>query len=236
MKKIFLSAISLITIGLLAGCGSQEAAVSQNPAAQSAPAQTAAREPAAASSLGTDNTLSAQSTSQSSLSQRDPARNAQAQPSGISEEQASAIALADAGISEENVSYLRTHLDRDDGFLFYEVDFASQGIEYDYEIQVSDGAILKAEQDREEDCGYRNPADTASSGSLSAAAISLDEAKELVLEKVPGAAGSHLQIELAYDDGLLQYEGELYYNGTEYEFEINAENGKFLKWQEEFHD
>ena len=143
------------------------------------------------------------------------------------------IALADAGIAEADASYLRVHLDRDDGFIYYDVDFASQGMEYDYAIQVSDGAILKAERDWDDD--YR-PDGNANQGTQSGSAISYDEAKQLVLNRVPGASDRNLEMELEHDDGILKYEGEVHYNGMEYEFEIHGESGEFIKWHEDWHD
>ena len=35
------------------------------------------------------------------------------------------------------------------------------------------------------------------------------------------------------DDSVREYEGEIHYNGMEYEFEINAYDGTILEWDEE---
>lgn len=60
------------------------------------------------------------------------------------------------------------------------------------------------------------------------------KAKELALAKVSGATEQHIyDFDLDRDNGVLEYEGEIRYNGMEYEFEINAETGEFIKWQEE---
>ena len=103
-------------------------------------------------------------------------------------------------------------------------------MEYDYAIQVSDGAILKAERDWDDD--YR-PDGNANQGTQSGSAISYDEAKQLVLDRVPGASDRNLEMELEHDDGILKYEGEVHYNGMEYEFEIHGESGEFIKWHED---
>ncbi len=42
-----------------------------------------------------------------------------------------------------------------------------------------------------------------------------------------------MRIRLDYDDGRLIYEGVLWHGGYEYEFEINAESGRFLEWDRE---
>ncbi len=66
----------------------------------------------------------------------------------ISAAEAQAIALQHAGLAEEDVSFLRTELDRDDGILRYEVDFRRDKTEYDYEINAETGEVLSFEQDR----------------------------------------------------------------------------------------
>jgi hypothetical protein len=39
------------------------------------------------------------------------------------------------------------------------------------------------------------------------------------------------ELERDYDDGVLQYEGSVYYGGYEYEFEINGVTGDILQWE-----
>lgn len=63
--------------------------------------------------------------------------------------------------------------------------------------------------------------------------ISLEEAQNIALERVPGATARDLSIELEQDDGWYTYEGDIEYNGVEYEFEIDANTGNILKWEEE---
>lgn len=60
------------------------------------------------------------------------------------------------------------------------------------------------------------------------------KAKELALAKVDGATEDNIRyFDLDKDRGRLEYEGEIRYGGMEYEFEIDAQTGEFLKWQEE---
>ena len=66
---------------------------------------------------------------------------------GMTEEEAVAIALAHAGLTEEQVTRLRVEKDIDRGITLYEIDFDYGGYEYEYEIRVSDGKILKQELD-----------------------------------------------------------------------------------------
>lgn len=71
------------------------------------------------------------------------------------------------------------------------------------------------------------------SGHSSRAAVTLEEAQEIALDRVQGATARNISIELDEDDGWYVYEGEIVYDGMEYEFEIDADTGNILKWEEE---
>lgn len=60
------------------------------------------------------------------------------------------------------------------------------------------------------------------------------KAKSLALAKVDGATEANIyDFDLDRDNNRLEYEGEIRYNGMEYEFEIDARTGDFVKWEEE---
>lgn len=62
--------------------------------------------------------------------------------------------------------------------------------------------------------------------------IGAEKVKQIVLAKVPGAVESSIyEFEKDYDDGRLEYEGSLYHDGYEYEFEIDGATGNILKWE-----
>jgi uncharacterized membrane protein YkoI len=64
--------------------------------------------------------------------------------------------------------------------------------------------------------------------------IGEEKAKQLALARVEGASSEHLwDFDLDRDDGRMEYEGEIRYNGMEYEFEIDAKSGEFIKWNSE---
>ena len=77
-----------------------------------------------------------------------------------------------------------------------------------------------------------NPSSKGNSSS-SNAVISIEEAKSIALARVPGATKKNMSIELDNDDGWYVYEGEIMYDGMEYEFDIDANSGTILKWEEE---
>ena len=65
----------------------------------------------------------------------------------LTEDQALAIALEHAGLTEEQVTYLNAHLDRDDGRWVYEIEFREGRTEYEYSVRASDGKIVDYDKD-----------------------------------------------------------------------------------------
>ena len=64
--------------------------------------------------------------------------------------------------------------------------------------------------------------------------IGVNKAIAIALKKVPGANQSHVyDVHLDRENGRMVYEGEIYYNGWEYEFDIDAVTGEIVKWKVE---
>lgn len=156
--------------------------------------------------------------------QRYLAQNTQtsSQANGITVEDAKSIALNQAGISEQDTIAVTAYQDFDDGFQYYEVVLYTPDVDYEYEISITDGTVLKNEM--KQNC---RTADIQSQTS-----VTPDAARDIVLQKVPGAADDHLRMKLDFDDGRYTYEGEVIYNGTEYEFEIDAQTGELYQWEQ----
>lgn len=157
----------------------------------------------------------------------------------IGRDAALGAALNDAGVSEADTTRLKVSEDMDDGRKVYEIGFDVAEKEYDYEIQASDGAILSSDVETNE--GYtaaqgstqsQQNADNAGTGT-SDAAVSLEEATRIALDKVPGATEQDIRINLDYDDGRQKYEGDIIYEQMEYDFEIDANTGEVIEWSEE---
>ena len=70
-----------------------------------------------------------------------PANTAPAAAGGMTEAEAKAIALADAGVQENDAVFLKVKTDREHGIMVYEIDFYSNGMEYDYDIDISTGEM-----------------------------------------------------------------------------------------------
>ena len=148
-------------------------------------------------------------------------------PTLISEQAAKDAAASDAGLSSSSVTFIQVQLEKDDGRWEYEIDFYANNTEYDYTIDASTGSILKRESEQKP--SYTNGG-TAGGGASST--ISIDQAKSLVQAKAPNA--TLVEISYDYDDGIPTYEGEMREGSTEYEFEIDARNGNFLKWETDY--
>lgn len=151
----------------------------------------------------------------------------------IGEEKAKEIALAHAGIAADNAKFVKSGLDRDDGRRVYDVEFYSEDYtEYDYDIDALTGEILSFDHDAE----YYAPAskETNEPTVTSSNAITDADAKKIALEQVPGASESDIrEFEVDYDDGRLEYEGTIYYDHMEYEFEIDGYSGAIRNWDVE---
>ena len=143
----------------------------------------------------------------------------------ITEAEAKQIALDHAGVSESETERMRVKLGRDDGVQEYEVNFYVGNREYDYDINAATGAIRSYDSEIDDDY--------VSSTEAAGAAVSEDEARATVVARVSGASASDVRLYLERDDGRLVYEGELIYNGTEYEFQIDAATGDVLDWESE---
>lgn len=152
----------------------------------------------------------------------DPSGNGSSSNAMISEDEAKAIALKDAMVDEGSLVFIRIKSDHEDGIAVYDVEFYANDTEYDYDIAKSDGQIINKDFDIE---GY--------TPSNSDDIISLKEARQIALNRVKGATDQNITIEFDYDDGYRVYEGEIYYNGIEYEFTIDATNGKVIEWSQE---
>lgn len=69
------------------------------------------------------------------------------QAATITEEEAKAIALQDAGVAASDVSFTKVERDRDDRMQVYDVEFYVGRTEYSYEIRISDGQIVDKDID-----------------------------------------------------------------------------------------
>ncbi len=151
---------------------------------------------------------------------------------GISPDGAKDIALEDAGFTENEVGGVYVRREYKGKTEIYKVEFYVQNKEYDYEIDAYSKEILSVDFDIDDDYYYPGATQAASSTEQQEG-IGIEEATQLVLAKVPGATEENVRIKQEWDDGKLLYEGDVYYDQKEYEFEMDASTGDFLEWSEE---
>lgn len=141
----------------------------------------------------------------------------------VTEEQAKSIALSQAGLTEDQVAAMRTETHTRRGQSVFEVEFrGSDGSEYSCDISASDGSVISYDYDA------RGNAPTVNT---EAGMLSEEQIRAAVLDRVPGASADSIRLELDEDDSRLIYEGELFYDNTEYEFQIDAYSGAVLEWE-----
>lgn len=143
----------------------------------------------------------------------------------IGEEKAKEIALNHAGLTEDQTQRLWVKRDYDDGRSIYEVEFYGEGRdEYDYEIDAVTGEIVTFDTDLH---------DHGTAPLEGQSQVSEEQVRQTVLERVPGASAENIFLHLEWDDGRLEYEGELIYDNMEYEFKIDAYSGAVTEWEAE---
>lgn len=165
-------------------------------------------EPVAGNGQGTANPQPSQSQQQTAL---------------ITEQEARDLVLAQV----PGASIVKFKQDTDDGRTVYDGKAVLEGREYEFEIDAATGSFLEWDAD-DADEGWRTGGGTAS-GQAVQTAMDEEGARALVLARIPGA--TIVEIERDTDNGRVCYEGEAVLDGREYEFEIDATAGEFIKWE-----
>lgn len=146
----------------------------------------------------------------------------------LTEEQAKEKALAHAELDGGGVTFTKVTLDFEGGRQVYELEFYTDTYdEYEYEIDAYTGEVIgyKSESSGHGKGGGHDSGHTELTGR---------EAKDLALDRVPGAAMEDIwEFGRDNDDGREVFEGKLVYDGMEYEFKIDAQSGEFLEWEQE---
>lgn len=221
MKK-FLSAVTVLALLLvvLAGCQSSQSAQPSDSVSQQPPAtEPSAAEPAVTDPAPTEPAVT------------DPATK-------ITRDEALKIALEDASLTKDQIHDLDIDLEKENGVLYFDVDFEVGNLDYDYEIDAESGQILKKEVPA---APTQQATSSSSSGSSSGNSsgtsnrIGKEKARDIALQHA-GLSVSQvrdLDVELDRDDGKVHYDVDFEADGYEYDYEIDAETGKILKSHKE---
>ena len=218
MKRSFLKTFAVLSLSglLLVGCSSNNNPTTNN---GNTGAGTTTSQTTGQVDNNTNSTQNSNTTENNSVTNNSATNNS----GEITEEEAKTIAYENAGVKAKDVTNVQVKKDMDDGVVVYEVEFFTATKKYEYHIKASDGKVLKLENET-----IKN----SQTGNTNQKQLTEDEAKKIALKKVSGATQNDIRIKLDSDSGRLQYEGEIIYDGTEYEFDIDAYTGEILSWEE----
>ena len=146
--------------------------------------------------------------------------------SAIDKEEALSIALANAGVPEEDAYHVKIERDGDHDIPIYDIVFETDYGDYDFEVSISGGQIVGADYEVDEQW----------LDALGGKAVTLEEARAIIQAKVPGASPDMIQIWEEHGDGRGRYEGELSYNNMKYEFEMDPKTGIIFDWNADLRD
>lgn len=210
MKRRLLTSLAALCAVLVTGCSNQASG-------ESAPASPAA-------------TTRAGNTEESQVMP-----SAEALPpeeNDIGSDTAKSIALEDAGLTENNVEFIRSNLDYDDGKKVYDVEFYAGNREYDYEIDASTGDIISRDYETE---SYNSTRKSTTGKAPDSNGVTLAQAKKIALKKAGLAEsdGYWNKEKTDREDGRTVYELEFTSGETEYEFEIDAKSGNLLEYDKD---
>ena len=173
----------------------------------------------------------------------------------ITVEEAKEIALKHANLTSDQVSFIRTETDVENGVQKYDIEFYHENKEYDYEISTISGEIIgydydienynieaKEESNNESNAQSSNSINESQQSNNSAGnqqsnseatSITVEEAKEIALKhaNLTSSQVSFMRNELDFDDGVKKYDIEFYFNNIEYSYEIDANTGHILKYE-----
>ncbi len=162
-------------------------------------------------------------TSHSSVEQGQITADTNATNEPVDKAKAQEIALAHAGVKAADAIITKTLLDYDDGRQVYEIEWYADGAKYDYEIDAATGEVVQSDYESKTLVGSGN-----------SATLSETDAKKTALARVSGATENDIyEWKLDYDDGRPEYEGTIIYDGSEYEFTIDATTGSITEWDAE---
>ena len=151
----------------------------------------------------------------------------------IGQDAALQAACDHAGIATSDVQGLSTEFGWSKGVMVYELDFCSGGTEYEYDINATDGSVVKNEQEPCDHTWHTSSGNTGAQGNATFIGESAATAAALTHAKVDQSAAQSLTVKLDEDDGVTYYEIEFCSAGVEYDYEINATTGDVVKFEQD---
>lgn len=154
-------------------------------------------------------------------------------------EAAKEIAFTHAGVTPSEVTSIKIEMDWEKGMMIYEVEFKSNGFEYDYDIDAKSGEILKFEKEKESQKPESTQPKPTEQVKPTESQVYIGEHKaiQIALAHAGLSQGdvTRLQVEIEREHGVWIYEVEFRYGGYEYEYEINAMTGEIINIEKDQH-
>ena len=176
-------------------------------------------------------------------------------PSYITQAEAERIALENAGVTRDQVTFRKIKLDTEDGVRIFEVEFFSETTEYEYDINALTGEIISMDIERQpkESIEKSSAVEVAEESEVSeepeiseepevseepeiseepepqpVSYISVEQAKQTALADAGLSSATFTKAKLEKDDGRVIYEIDFYAGNKEYEYDIDAFSGAIL--------
>ena len=146
----------------------------------------------------------------------------------ISQDDALAIVLKDAGLTKSKIKQLEIDYDYERGRLTYEIDFEANNFEYEYEVDAQSKAIVR-EVEPDDDV-------KKSTTSTKTSYISKDKALSIAYKNAGVSSKDVKQLEVELDKDDKKYEIEFKVGKKEYSYEIHVTSGKILEKDVEMDD
>ena len=155
-------------------------------------------------------------------------------------EKAKLAAFTHAGVSAEDVTMGEVDFAYEDGRMVYELEFYLNGVEYEYDVDASNGVIVKYSQDgkqQTQQSGQSGQQGQSQTTAQSGTDIGQEAAKQAALSHagVTADQATNLVVEKDWDDGRLEYKVDFWVDTVEYEYEIDGTTGAVLKNEKETH-
>ena len=159
----------------------------------------------------------------------------------ITMEQAQEIALKHAKLTSDQVSFIKTDTELENGIEVYNIEFSYENKEYDYKINSANGEIVEYDSDIEDyditqqQATKENKSVTPNNQNSNNSKITVEKAKEISLKHANLKDNQVVfdKTEMDYDNGVQVYDIEFHYNNIAYNYEIDANTGNILSYSQD---
>ena len=160
------------------------------------------------------------------------------------------IAINDTGLNKNEITNTKSEFEHDKMGYIFDVEFYSNGTEYEYYVDAKTGGIIKSGNEKSESPSgsqtgsteQTSSTDTTSASQTTAPSsqasdkyIGLEKAKQIALDDAQVSVKDAVfrKAKIDYENGKAIYEIEFIKGSTEYEYEIDAESGTIIDSEKE---